>query len=452
MAENAYLDGAGVAQVWQATKDYVASHAQPVTSGTEDEAAWLTRETAGGFPVGGRATIQSIKGNTVVQGGALVSVDVEGLVSTGKNLLDPSKMGTPTSDVGVTAIYDNGTFKISGTPTSGWRWNLSTRLPLTVGTYTVSVDAARSNIRLRVYDVDAQADVTRIDPSESSETFTIDSARVGHQIMLYFQQATTNTAVSFNGHVMLQAGSTATPYEPYWSQAISIPLNTLKPEGLRSAGSAHDELTETAVITRIASANLGDRTWNAYSSGAGKTYYCNLTNSVPTKAGGLDNLNSVEHALGTSSTALADGEMIGGSTNNRVYIRDDSCSTADAMKTARAGETLYYEMAEPTTVTIDPPLNLTYRTEAGGTETVTHTEATSAPTLDVVYEIDGTAAAASIAPLEGRIASTNYALGALLMLGGTLVKVTTAIATGEQIVIGQNVEATTVAAELAALA
>lgn len=173
-------------------------------------------------------------------------------------------------------------------------------------------------------------------------------------------------------------------YKPHIEQ--TLPLSLV----LRSAGDAYDELTETKVITRIASANLGDRIWNAYSSGAGNTYYCNLSGSIPVKADGQSNLTSVEHALGTSASALVDGEMIGGSTNNRVYIRDDSCSTEDAMKAARAGEIIYYEMAEPTTTSLDPSLNLTYRCEAGGTETfiVPEGHISAPPITEISYGVN----------------------------------------------------------------
>ena len=60
--------------------------------------------------------------------------------------------------------------------------------------------------------------------------------------------------------------------------------------------------------------------------------------------------------------------------------------------------------------------------------------------------------AACFAPQEGDIATNNYSVGSYLVQGGTLYKVTSAIATGEPIVPGTNVTATTVMAELLALA
>ena len=57
----------------------------------------------------------------------------------------------------------------------------------------------------------------------------------------------------------------------------------------------------------------------------------------------------------------------------------------------------------------------------------------------------------SIAPTETGTATQNYAAGSCLMLNNRLCKVTAAIATGEQIIVGSNVQYTTVAEELTAI-
>ena len=73
--------------------------------------------------------------------------------------------------------------------------------------------------------------------------------------------------------------------------------------------------------------------------------------------------------------------------------------------------------------------------------------------IQLTYERDATIVIAGIVsqlgPVDGPTATSNHAVGELLVLGETLVKVTSAIATGETIAIGTNVAATTVAAELA---
>jgi len=119
------------------------------------------------------------------------------------------------------------------------------------------------------------------------------------------------------------------------------------------------------------------------------------------------------------------------------------------------GTVTHYPLTSPTTVAIDPPLNLTYRAAAGGTERVTHTDPTAAPTLVVTYgsTADGIRdrALACIAHIENGRASANYDVGSYLIHAGQLCRVTTAIAAGEAITLGTNVVATTVMAEVIAL-
>lgn len=75
--------------------------------------------------------------------------------------------------------------------------------------------------------------------------------------------------------------------------------------------------------------------------------------------------------------------------------------------------------------------------------------------LAVTYQRDATLVIAGIyaqlAPVDGPTATSNHGVGTYLMLGGTLCKVTTAIAAGETIAIGTNVVATNVMTEILAL-
>lgn len=118
------------------------------------------------------------------------------------------------------------------------------------------------------------------------------------------------------------------------------------------------------------------------------------------------------------------------------------------------GVMLYYELATPTETAIDPPLNLAYPTEQGGTESiiVPTGEMSAPPTLVTVYAYDAEGivdkSQSIVAPVEGATAIANYSVGSYLVHDGTLYRVTKAIATGETITPGSNVTATTVMAEL----
>ena len=121
------------------------------------------------------------------------------------------------------------------------------------------------------------------------------------------------------------------------------------------------------------------------------------------------------------------------------------------------GTTTYYPLATPTTTPISPALPMTYRVQAGGSESiiVPTGEISAAPILTVA---EGESAAelvmdalACIATPDGPTATANHAINTYLTMGGKLYKVTSAIAVGESIVAGTNVAQTTVMSELLAL-
>jgi hypothetical protein len=177
-------------------------------------------------------------------------------------------------------------------------------------------------------------------------------------------------------------------YEPYWKAERTIHAATYFPDGMRSAGSVYDELTEHEAIHRV-----GER---AYQSGD----------------------------------------------------ENDPTVTTD-------GTITHYALATPTTAPFPQPINMTYRTEHGGTERVTHSELTAPPTMEVAYGYTAAslldAAASMLADHDGPTATANHAVGSYLTMGGTLYRVTRAIATGEAITPGTNVTATTVMAEILSL-
>lgn len=157
-------------------------------------------------------------------------------------------------------------------------------------------------------------------------------------------------------------------------------------------------------------------------------------------------------SAGTVYDELTESERI-----TRVGVRAyQSGDESDATVTTD-GTTTHYPLTTPTVTPIDPPINLSYRAEQGGTETILVPDGEmSAPVpMEVMYGSTSDSLRdrilAAIAPVENGLASANYAVGSYLVHGGTLCKVTTAIASGEAIAIGTNVTATTVMAEAIAL-
>ena len=238
----------------------------------------------------------------------------------------------------------------------------------------------------------------------------------------------------------------------------TIPATTYFPNGMRSAGTVHDELTADAAVTRVGAVDLGTLTWSWYSD-----LSVFLSNKLTDRLLGASAAGVCatygDAFVMSSSTEISgapDKTLIFSLSNINIFVKDSTYGTdAAAFKAAMSGVMLHYALATPTTQAIDPPLNLTYKAAAGGTERITHTDPTAAPTLVVTYgsTADGIRdrALSAIAPVENGRASANYGVGTYLVHGGQLCRVTTAIATGEAITIGTNVTATTVMAELLTL-
>lgn len=271
-------------------------------------------------------------------------------------------------------------------------------------------------------------------------------------------------------------GIESTAADESWTQTRSVPAGTL-----RGAGSVYDELTETQAIHRVYEVVLdGSQSGLRYAVNASGGSSGNMTvvtvmgsNWVseglpqPLKGGEYLSRTSVKcDKLPTMSTMYNTwtGKGISGwPDTSAAFIfapTGDNSITTETELVAWLSQnplTIHYALATPTTTPIDLPLNLTYRTEQGGTERVIiPTGEQSAPPTIVTaqgYTAESLrdAALSAIAPVENGLASTNYGVGSYLVHGGQLCKVTTAIATGEAVTIGTNVVTTTVMAEVISL-
>ena len=343
---------------------FTAGAAEGITGGgPTDTAAWTYRACPG---TDGPATIESIHGNTVVESGELLSVQMEGIETVGFNQWDEVAEDGYISDTTGENIGSNTAYLRS----KGY----IPVFPNTEYHFTRTTGSAAG----KVYYYDADKAFL------SFENVWFNVSNMTTPANARYMRFWLNYPGSYNHDICINlSGPRNGEYEPYWKSERTIPATDL-----RSAGTVYDELTATERITRV-----GER---AYQSGD----------------------------------------------------ESDPTVTTD-------GTTTHYPLTSPTVTPIDPPLNLTYKAAAGGTERITHTNPTAAPTLVVTYgsTADGIRdrALACIAPVENGKASANYGIGSYLIHAGQLCRVTTAIAAGEAIVIGTNVTATTVMAEVLSL-
>lgn len=182
--------------------------------------------------------------------------------------------------------------------------------------------------------------------------------------------------------------------ERKWSET----LKKYFPDGLKSAGSAFDEITPTKAVKRIGMLNLGEIEWSQ--GGAGdktswvpKTFnlkgkavtalYTDLISPIRCAKYITDTANHVEQQTTDKTIALNGGYWI--------YIYDSAFKTAtqEQFKQSLQGVMLYYEMATPEETTYDE-LNLTEQVAEGGTEEAIITEGKTSTPLraDIVYPID----------------------------------------------------------------
>lgn len=158
-------------------------------------------------------------------GSMLLSVTGEGWATqgttTGKNLIPFPYQSSAGTYENVAFSYDNdGKMHASGTSSNGTNFNLLTTTASETfeeGTYTLSVIGTFTNAILYVRDASSN-EIVFISASNTSKTFTLESAT---KVRIYVNVPTANKAVSIDAYIQLEAGSTATEYEPYTGGAPS---------------------------------------------------------------------------------------------------------------------------------------------------------------------------------------------------------------------------------------
>ena len=178
---------------------------------------------------------------------------------------------------------------------------------------------------------------------------------------------------------------------------LSIPLATYFPTGMKSAGMVHDSLYEDHYDTVIGAVDLGTLEWVPGSTNVSEEYRftsSSLQNLLqkPSSDATLANVQCAKYETKTANNTYTqkEGVSVGATGILQIFDAAYKTSTYTAFKTAMSGVYLYYELATPTTTTIDPPLNLRYRVAEGGTEEITtQSGVVSAPVIcNTAYPMD----------------------------------------------------------------
>lgn len=186
-----------------------------------------------------------------------------------------------------------------------------------------------------------------------------------------------NESITFSNACMhfVWSGARNGDYEPYQQNTLAIDTATHFPNGMRSAGTAYDEMDFVAhkATTRIGAVDLGGLNW-VLSQDADHVFRTNLSQLTP--AGKTytygEIINVICPGYRTNSTnhyydpTIKDGEL---TALSDLKIRDDRYSDAESFKAAMNGVVAYYEIATPIEVSIPEYTPNIYQVDDYGTET-----------------------------------------------------------------------------------
>ena len=170
------------------------------------------------------------------------------------------------------------------------------------------------------------------------------------------------------------------------------------PGGLKSAGSAYDEITPTKAVKRVGMLNLAELNWmqggeNKKTSWVANGFRFNGIGVYPSSNDKVANIACAKYLAFTDNAAETQSKdkIVAISNRGTLYIYDSAyeSATPEQFKQSLQGVMLYYEMATPEETSYDE-LNLTEQVAEGGTEEAIITEGKTSTPLraDIVYPID----------------------------------------------------------------
>lgn len=342
----------------------------------------------------------------------LLSVNMEGIETVGFNQWDAQKNPFENKNL-------DGTSTSSSVSTS----RLIRVLPNTDYEFSHSVIAGVQGQYVKFYDGLGNALPNLIDGSSHAHMygtgnfqFTTSNEARYCKLMLYRSTgiSTADVMVSNPCLHLVWSGYRNGEYEEYWKSQRAIPAETYFPDGMRSVGTFYDELVQslnfTKAITRVGTYTFTGNElvyledWKHYDGYyAFSIAYNNIPNFAITS--GITIAGNIlmaeldtkpyetvyEGAVGIAEAPIATPQLYG------IFVRVPTSIASDKQSLLAwlAGKTLYYELAEPTEVDIEPPLNLSYKVSDFGTEKVMVDEEAEAPqsappTIQVVYGINAT--------------------------------------------------------------
>lgn len=176
-------------------------------------------------------------------------------------------------------------------------------------------------------------------------------------------------------------------YEPYWESVLPLNLSQITgklngegesvvifPDGLRSAGTAFDELVVDSdgvarkAIKRIGNVDLGALTWQYSATTSFQRFVSSALTNIK-KSGYMTNIRCSKYLTDTAPIAQSDiDKTICCGSQGTALVVDHAYTDAATFKAAMDGVILYYEMAVYEEYILDTPIAMNYRVDDFGTE------------------------------------------------------------------------------------
>jgi hypothetical protein len=271
-------------------------------------------------------------------------------------------------------IDSNGDLKCTHSQNKFYEYKFKSDMQYTLSGY-VKNESSGANVRLAVFYTDGTSEkVVLLNGSTDwvYKTYTTEAGKTVKSIRMHYGN---NGAMYIKGgELMINEGTTAQPYRPYFRNTLPIPEAVRNLDGY--GWGVNDEVynyvdwKKKQFVKRVGCVDLGTLDWN-YSTGGKTRFDSNSLANVIKQVAISDVANIVcsNYEVG-SSTQVYNGTAQIAVNSTYVWIYDTNYTDVASFKAAMSGVMLYYELAKPVITDISDilPDNL-IGVEDGGTLT-----------------------------------------------------------------------------------
>ena len=289
--------------------------------------------------------------------GEVIHMEADAIKSVGVNQWDEEwEQGGITTSTGET-FNDNGRIRSK---------NYNSALPNTAYVFSMSTYLQRL-----IFWYDSEYKFLKFSSYSASNTSSLvsPSNAAYFKILLYDTYGTT-----YNKDICINLSDTEVngKYFPYVKREESLEmLKKYFPNGMKSAGTAHDEIRWNAqkqkweAIKRIGEVDMGTLDWGYTPVSETYPYGYFVYSSLPKK---ISSYNILCSKYSIKPDYTKDNVIYGIGSTTSVIVVDSDYTDVASFKAAMSGVILYYELAEPIVTEIDENFNLDYEVWNAGTE------------------------------------------------------------------------------------